>query len=247
MRPLRRPRRRDALDARTRRYLARKTRQARLVQPHAPWIKQAWKTFRATAARRRIDQALDAFSFAKCAYCEQVDAKDIEHFKPQSLYPSKMFAWENFLRSCSTCNNAKLHRFPLDPTGGRFLIEPCEDDPADYFEWDFLSGATGLNSHPDRFPRAATTRDVLQLDRESIRDERRVRIETVIQLLELVVLETPVPPKLQSLLKSHLSIKRPYLGIVRQLFLRPPVDHRDLILDAQAKLPEMRTWVAPWL
>ena len=175
------------------------------------------------------------------------NAKDIEHFQPQSLYPSRMFAWENFLRSCSICNNAKLDQFPSDPAGGRLLIEPCEDDPLDYFEWDLRTGATGLNPQPDRFLRAERTRNVLRLDRESIKDERRVKIETFICLLELVVLETPVRPKLKNLLQSHLSIKRPYLGIVRQLFLRPPEEYHGLIRDAQAKLPEILTWIASWL
>jgi uncharacterized protein (TIGR02646 family) len=206
---------------------------------------RAWKAFRKTVARQRIDQALDAFSFGKCAYCEQGDARDIEHFQPQSLFPSRMFAWENLLRACDVCNNAKHDQFPSDPAGGRLLIEPCEDDPLDYFDWDLRTGATGLNPHPDRLPRAEKTRDVLQLDR--IKDERRVKIETVVFLLEMVVLEAPVQPKVKHLLQIHLSIERPHLGIVRQLFLRPPEEYRDLIVDAQARLPEMRTWIASWL
>jgi hypothetical protein len=156
-----------------------------------------------------------------------------------------MFAWKNFLRSCGVCNSAKHDQFPLDPMGRRLLIEPCEDDPSDYFQWDLRTGATGLNPHPDRFPRAERTRELLRLDR--IKDERRVKIETVICLLELVVLATPVPPKLKELLQTHLSIERPYLGIVRQLFLRPPEEYRDLVRDAQAKLPAIRMWIAPWL
>ena len=245
MRPLRRPRRRDALDARRVRYLARKTHQARLLPPHDPGIERAWKLFGKTVARRRVDEALDAFSFGKCAYCEQVDARDIEHFRPRSVYPSRMFAWKNFLRSCSVCNSAKHDQFPLDPLGRRLLVEPCEDDPLDYFDWDLRTGATGLNPHPDRFPRAERTRELLRLDR--IKDERREKIQNVVFLLEQVLLETPVRPKLKGLLQSHLSIRRPYLGIVRQLFLRPPEEYRDLVRDAQAKLPDIRTWIAPWL
>ena len=73
-----------------------------------------------------------------------------------------MFSSENFLRSCSICNNAKLDQFPSDPAGGRLLIEPCEDDPLDYFEWDLRTGATGLNPQPIAFyvPRGL---NVLQL------------------------------------------------------------------------------------
>ena len=87
----------------------------------------------------------------------------------QSVYPSRMFAWENFLRACSTCNIAKGDEFPLHPTGGRPFMEPCEDDPLDFFEWDLLTGATGLNSQPDRFSLASNTRDIIDLDRESIK------------------------------------------------------------------------------
>ncbi|MHB1560683.1 MAG: retron system putative HNH endonuclease [Isosphaeraceae bacterium] len=244
MRPLRRPCRRDALDARTARYLARKTRQARLVTPRDPWIERIWKSFGRTVARRRVDEAIDAYAHGKCAYCEQVDARDIEHFRPRSAYPSRMLAWKNFLRSCSVCNGAKHDRFPLDAMGRRLLIEPCEDDPMDYFEWDLRTGATGLNPHPDRRARAEATRDLLRLDR--IMDERLGKIQTVLFLLVQVLLETPVSPELRRLLQWHLSIRRPYLGIVRQLFLRPPEEYRELVRDAQEKHPEIRDWIDPW-
>lgn len=245
MRPLQRPHRRNALDPRTRRYLAEKTRHARLVAPHDPWIERTWRSFGRTIARRRVEGALDAFSFGKCAYCEQVDARDIEHFRPRSAYPARMLAWKNFLRSCSVCNNAKNDQFPLDATGRRLLVEPCEDDPLDYFEWDLRTGATGLNPQPDRLPRAATTLELLRLDR--IKDERRLKVETVIFLLEQVLQEMPVSPTLKGLLESHLSIRRPYLGIVRQLFLRPPQEYRDLVRDAQVKLPDIDAWVSKWI
>src|SRR5208337_2623589 len=149
--------------------------------------------------------------------------------------------------ACSTCNTAKSDQFPLDPLGGRLLLEPCQDDPLDYFEWDLLTGATGLNSQPDRYPLASNTRDMIDLDRESIREERRFKIENLTLLLELVVRQTPVQPKVRSLVQAHLSIIRPHLGIVRQLFLRPDPAYRDLIREAQDKLPEIRKWIAPWL
>src|SRR4051812_25033751 len=102
MRSPKRPRQHEALTGRTRRYLIRKTREARAIAPHASWIQRAWKSFLRTVARRNVDEALDSYSHRKCAYCEQVDARDIEHFMPKSVYPSRMFRWGNFLRACST-------------------------------------------------------------------------------------------------------------------------------------------------
>ncbi len=245
MRPLNRPGRREVFQGRTSDYLGRKTREARRVPPHDPWIERAWKTFGGTAARRQVDAALDSFSCGKCAYCEQVDARDIEHFRPRCAFPSRVFAWKNLLRACSVCNNAKHDRFPVDSAERRLLVDPCVDDPLEYFEWDFRTGATGVNPRPDRRPRAETTRDLLRLDR--IMDERRMKIETILVLLGRVVEETPVEARLAGLLRDHLSERRPYLGIVRQLFLRPPDEYRRLIDEARSKLPDLDAWIASWL
>ena len=118
---LHRPPAKNALDKRTRAYLDRKSLVTRTFQPKDVRIEKAWAAFLGTQARSRIAKVLDAYTKAKCAYCEQVAAKDIEHFWPKTLYPARMFAWGNFLRGCKNCNNAKLAKFPVDGVGRNVL------------------------------------------------------------------------------------------------------------------------------
>ena len=89
---LRRPRAEVALDTRTRSYLDRKSSDARKFTPRDVRVGKAWAAFLGTQARDKVAEALDAYTKAKCAYCEQIAAKDIEHFWPKTLYPARMFS-----------------------------------------------------------------------------------------------------------------------------------------------------------
>lgn len=67
---------------------------------------------------------------ARCMYCEDSYATDIEHFWPKSGYPLHTFDWLNYLLACSHCNsNLKRNLFPLDPNGDPLLIDPTSEDP----------------------------------------------------------------------------------------------------------------------
>ena len=55
----------------------------------------------------------------------------MEHFYPKSLYTERTFEWENLLYCCKQRNNKKLnhdtYQFPI--------VNPYDDDPADYFTY----------------------------------------------------------------------------------------------------------------
>jgi uncharacterized protein (TIGR02646 family) len=244
---LRRPAGSAALSARTRTYLEQRSATARPFTPHDPRIISAWSSFLRARSRDDVARALDGYTYSKCAYCEQVAAADIEHFWPKTTYPARMFSWDNFLRGCKNCNNVKRDRFPLDDRGERLLIDPCEDEPLDHFFWDALTGATGVTPDPDRRPRAAMTRQLFQLDQEPLREERRNKLWDVLYLLARVIEENPVASDTRDRLCDHLLAHRPWLGIVRQLLLRPDDRYRPLVDQAIAKLPEIRKWAAAWL
>lgn len=244
---LRRPKAEAILDKPTRTYLTRKTIAAKAFAPRDPRINGAWSSFLNAKARHKIEKALDSYSWGKCAYCEQVAARDIEHFEPKSDFPARMFSWDNFLRGCKNCNNAKLAHFPIDGTGCRLLIDPCTDEPLDYFMWDPLTGATGLSLEPSRHGRAATTRDLFHLDQEPLREERRRAYKDVIYLLAHVFREDPVTTATRERLRDHLQRERPWLGMIRQLFVRSDGSLRLLVDQAREKLPEMEDWIAPWI
>jgi uncharacterized protein (TIGR02646 family) len=241
------------LDPQTRAYLTRKARKAKAFQPNDPRIERAWSNLvarerrRKDEARERVGTALDRYTSGKCAYCEQIASKTIEHFYPKSLCPSRMFAWSNFLRGCHNCNNAKLGRFPTDAAGRRLLLSPCADEPMDYFVWDTLTGATGLTTDLLRRPRAQATRDLFQLDQEPLREERRNKIIDVLYLLARVYHEEPVSSQTRDRLHDHLQAHRPWLGPIRQLFLRSQEPIKTLVQTAQAKLPEIDDWIEPWI
>ncbi len=151
-----------------------------------------------------------------------------------------MFAWDNFLRGCKNCNNAKLDRFPIDAQGNNLLLDPCEDEPLDHFVWDDTTGAAGVVPDPTRAERGTTTIDLFQLNQEPIREERRVKLLVVLYLLARVDREDPIEPETCDRLREELLPHRPWLGIVRQLLTRPEGKYRPLVERALAKLPEIR-------
>ncbi len=61
-------------------------------------------------------------SNGKCAYCESpttvVSYGDVEHFRPKSLYWWLAYCYENYLPSCTICNQRyKRDDFPISPRG----------------------------------------------------------------------------------------------------------------------------------
>src|SRR5262249_24366061 len=131
--------------------------------------------------------------------------------------------------------------------GQRLLIDPCSDEPLEYFVWDQRTGATAVSPDPARQPRARATRELFMLDQEPLRKERRNKCLDVLYLLARVIREEPVTAETRDRLHDHLQGHRPWLGIIRQLLARPSDRERPLVNAALAKLPEIRTWAADWL
>ena len=71
------------------------------------------------------------------------------------------------------------HKTSIEPDQIQHLLDPCRDDPLDYFYWDYQTGATGCRPEPAYMYRAATTRDLLRLDQEPLREERRKKFDSV--------------------------------------------------------------------
>ncbi|GKW47361.1 HNH endonuclease [Planococcus sp. NCCP-2050] len=85
-----------------------------------------------------IKDALFKMSIYKCAFCESKPGEsgniEVEHFAPKSEYPELTFEWGNLLPVCRKCNGAKGN---LD-TKSYPIVNPCEVDPEDYFEYESL-------------------------------------------------------------------------------------------------------------
>lgn len=240
------PIRRIPLAPATRQVLAGRQRSANKLKPGAREIQHRWNYFlrqdAAIASRNRaaladVRRQLDAMFHGKCCYCEKIIAKDIEHFYPKTLYPARMFAWDNLLRACKDCNFEKHQHDPLDAHGRRTLLDPTVDRPEDYFDWDLLTGAPvyrdrGPGTHPGR-----RTVAVCGLDNQKFNDQRRKRGRQFLYLVQQVLTETPVRRDTRDLLDDLLEAGEPWLGVIRQI-VRDPAQSAAL-RDVEAKLPHL--------
>jgi uncharacterized protein (TIGR02646 family) len=105
-------------------------------------IATAWKSQRKSSPMRRVVAVLARISGPRerCMYCEDSRGTDIEHFRPQSLYPGHVFRWLNFLWICAACNRSKGKRFPCDSFGEPLLLDPTLDEPWDHLFFDTATG-----------------------------------------------------------------------------------------------------------
>lgn len=209
-------------------------------------IKPRWTNFRRRNSGLQVLAALRTALRTKCVFCERVNAKTIDHYYPKERYPKRMFRWTNLLLCCSDCNRAKGELFEFRERVPLF-IDPTQDDPADFYEWDVSTGAMLLVADPSRSERAKYTRDQLELDEQPLQDKRREKVEIVRALLILVNLESVVRPETRGILGELLGGSSEYLGILRFWFRNLSADDRRLFDTARAKLPEIDTWLAPWL
>lgn len=84
--------------------------------------------------KKYIREALLEMSHNKCCYCECKIGRGeremhVDHFKPKSIYPELVVAWENLFPACPHCNKEKS-----DHDSGEYsIINPVDDNPKDYF------------------------------------------------------------------------------------------------------------------
>jgi len=208
-------------------------------------IERQWNNFRRRNAGQAVWATLANAFHTKCAFCERVNAKTLDHYRPKERYPKKMFRWNNLLLCCSDCNRAKGSEIRFH-NGIPLLLDPTRDDPLDFFEWDVVTGALGALAKPARAHRATHTIGQLDLNDQPLQGERAEKLKSVVYLLARVGREQPIAPDTRDRLRAELRPERPYLGIIRFLF-RAQTKYRPIVDDARAKLPEIDTWVAGWL
>ncbi len=121
---------------------------------------------------RALKDHLIAEAHGKCVYCESKITHlyfgDIEHIKPQALFPHERLVVDNLVFACARCNNAKSDFW--DPTTP--LLNPYLDDPNE----ELLALGYLIARRPGRV-RARLTIDHLDLNRPALLERRRERIE----------------------------------------------------------------------
>jgi uncharacterized protein (TIGR02646 family) len=173
--------------------------------------------------------ALERSFQKRCAYCESTlpGKLDVEHFRPESIYPLLAYRWNNLLLSCNFCNSHyKGAQFPLLPGGTEpdpdpanpevldgsdspMLIDPCSDDPSVHFDW--LGEALLCKTE-----RAEKTRVVCGLDRMDLEQERRKQLRKIDDVLMGIDIAWLIPDSEQM---RH--YKRRLLEFIGEL---PPVE-----------------------
>lgn len=177
--------------------------------------KRAEKKYR----HREIKNALVSMFHGKCAYCESkvlhIDYGHIEHFRPKShtIFRELTFEWTNLLLSCPSCNGAeyKGNHFPNEAEGGP-LINPCDDNPDDHFEFVFDS-TTHLTTLVGKTPRGRATEKILGLNRPDLRAYRSKLIMTLYVLSDY----SATDPTARALLEDACKDDAEYVAFARKL------------------------------
>ncbi len=147
--------------------------------------------YKRRAAFRPVRTTLEAMchGVSRCAYCEDSVADEVEHIKPESIYPEACFAWMNYLFACGPCNSRKNRFFavfagapravvsvarqpkaPVTPPvqGDPVFLNPRIDDPLRFIRLDIVSTFWFLPSFPkgtEEHARAEYTIDRLGLNK----------------------------------------------------------------------------------
>ena len=124
----------------------------------------AWRRFRGSAKSREVVNTLKwaAGKRARCFYCSDSLAADVDHFTPISTEISKTFDWKNFVWVCPVCNRSKGGRFPVDDIGSALLINPTIEDPWKHLVLDSGTGVLAPRYVADAYDiRGETTLRIL--------------------------------------------------------------------------------------
>lgn len=148
MRPVARP----GLPAQSGKYLVRKQQQVlNELQAGSLNIQALWKSARQTKSMGDVLKTLQRMmgKRERCMYCLDSHGCDIEHFRPKASFPSYVFVWENLLLCCTECGRLKGDRFPLDSNAQPLIIDPSQQDPWLYLDFDPDTGNLSARYDPE--------------------------------------------------------------------------------------------------
>jgi len=201
---------------------------------------QFWSSVRAHV--RADAEALYAAFHGKCAYCEakmaHVSPPHVEHYRPKSKFPDRMFDWQNWLLSCGRCNDRKWAHFP-DCDGQPCLLDPTAEDPSMHL--DFLRARV-----LGRTRRGEETIKLVGLDRSPLEDERAQWLMNIASLL-LLCCVPEASAEARELLIWAMQADAPYAAMTR-CYLRqktprladPKIPHAPVTLhDPQERIVDL--------
>ncbi|MFZ2725337.1 MAG: hypothetical protein WAX77_03705, partial [Methylococcaceae bacterium] len=165
-------------------------------------------------AHETVKSVLKTMQDDKCCYCEAKIVHnsygDVEHFRPKAGYQQKAtdklsetgyywlaYTWDNLLFSCTLCNQKhKKNLFPLVNPQNRacnhhddinseepLLINPSKINPQEHISFRAEIPYAVNNSIYGK-----TTINDIGLDRESLNENRRIKLNVIIQLVDIIKL-----------------------------------------------------------
>jgi len=74
-----------------------------------------------------------------CGYCEAECKGEVDHFRPKSRFPRRVYEWSNWVYACHDCNHAKSEKWPKNG-----YVDPCArtraSRPERFFHFDLKTG-----------------------------------------------------------------------------------------------------------
>lgn len=144
----------------------------------------------------------------RCMYCEDSFADEVEHIRPETLYPEVVFVWLNYLYACGPCNGGKSSNYYIfrpetgetqnvarrrnqpihpPPAGLPVLLDPRQEDPLEWLRLDLVE-TFWIRPRPKlagrEHERAERTIELLGLNLRLLPDARRAAYASLIGLLE---------------------------------------------------------------
>lgn len=92
---------------------------------------------------REFHKELSRIFSGLCAYCEEIDKGEVDHFKPIKEYPHLVYEWANWVFACHNCNQSKSNKWPAEG-----YINPCAENELERPERFFTFNAETLMIRP---------------------------------------------------------------------------------------------------
>lgn len=88
---------------------------------------------------RRFHEKLGKAFSGLCGYCEADCKGEVDHFRPKSRFPKRVYQWSNWVFACHDCNNWKSEKWPKNG-----YVDPCarirSSRPERFFDFDLKTG-----------------------------------------------------------------------------------------------------------
>ncbi len=147
-----------------------------------------------------------------CGYCEEFCKGDVDHFRPKSKFPQRVYRWSNWILACPVCNNRKSEHWPQ---GG--FVDPCNSSGfgncESYFEFDTTTCEVVPSPRLPQSQKARAQHTIEDLGLNSYHHLKK-RVQWLFAVREAV--ESSVEPRRTGVIEYTTSRERELSSVTRQ-------------------------------